>query len=231
MGELIRDADVPRSDDPISSERKFKRRFLEWPPAATRRVELLARRAGLGRRVDRSGIVHAELIARLHAVALLALCGPFILLDLPIESQEQREQRRAEAPPTRTPARTWSSSAACAAASRTAKQSMRAAVVRAAIPTPRRANPNPNPNPNPNRSKQVRAAHFKKRFGNGPRLMMSPRNYFLLTTPFATLRGSPPRPRRARRVLSRGWRVLGGAVRPARLSRRAFLVKSGRSPN
>ena len=57
------------------------------------------------------------------------------------------------------------------------------------------------------------------------------RNYFLLTAPFATPRGRLPRPRRARRVLARTSRVLGGAVRPARLSRRAFLVQSGRSPN
>ena len=57
------------------------------------------------------------------------------------------------------------------------------------------------------------------------------RNIFLLTAPFATPRGRLPRPRRARRVLARGWRILGGAVQPARLSRRALLVKSGRSPN
>ena len=50
-------------------------------------------------------------------------------------------------------------------------------------------------------------------------------NYLLLTcTPFATPRGSFPRPRRARRVLFRGWRDLGGAAWPSRLSRRAFLV-------
>ena len=66
-------------------------------PAASRAVELLARCATLGRRVDRSGVVHAELIAGLDTVAILALCGPFILLDLPIESQGQREQRRSEA--------------------------------------------------------------------------------------------------------------------------------------
>ena len=70
-------------------------------PAASRAVELLARCPTLGGRVDRSGIVHAKLIARLDAIAVLALCGPFILLDLPIESQGQREQRRSEAPPTR----------------------------------------------------------------------------------------------------------------------------------
>ena len=50
------------------------------------------------------------------------------------------------------------------------------------------------------------------------------RNYFLLTAPFTTPRASLPRPRRARRVLARTSRDLGGAVRPARLSRRAFLV-------
>ena len=113
---------VPAGDNLTNADPGVKHR------AASRAVELLAGRASLGRRVDRSGIVHAELIARLDAVALLALCGPFILLDLPIESQEQREQRRAEAPPTRTPARTWSSSAACAAASRAARQIMRTAI-------------------------------------------------------------------------------------------------------
>ena len=71
-------------------------------PAASRAIELLARCASLGGRVDRSGVVHAELVAGLDAVAVLALCGPFVLLDLPMESQGQREQQRSEAPPTCT---------------------------------------------------------------------------------------------------------------------------------